>query len=278
MLLFLGIEFIDVTWLDFLDIFLVSILLFTVYNLLRGSIGLKILIGLIASYLFYLLVKAVQMDVLTKILEGFIEVGLILAIILFQQDIKKFLLLISRGAGIRSVFWGRLFLKKTAVARLNIEVLIQSLELLSKTSTGALLIITDNNSLPNYADTGEQLDSLLSKNLLSTIFFKNTALHDGAVIINNNRIVAAGCVLPISPLVELPTTCGLRHRAAATITEIEQDIIAIIVSEETGNVSISFRGNIYSQASLRLVSKTLYTFFNNVNRVGILLDNRKEVQ
>ena len=276
MFIFLGIDFIKVTWVDFLDIFLVSVLLFTVYNLLKGSVGLKILIGLIASYLFYLLVKAAQMDILTRIFGGFIEVGLILTIILFQREIKRFLLLISQGAGIQNIFWGRLFLRKTLPIRLNIEILIDSLEYLSKYSTGALLIIAHNNSLPNYVDTGERLDSLISKNLLLTIFFKNTALHDGAVIINNDRLLAAGCVLPISTSLELPTTCGLRHRAAASITELERDIIAIIVSEETGEVAISFHGDIHFQASLRLVSRTLYTFFNNTNRVSIMLNNMKQ--
>ncbi len=263
MLAFLGIDFISFTWIDFLDVILVSFLFFIVYNLVKKTIALKILIGLIMIYSFYLTVKAIQMDVLTGILAEFINVGLILAIILFQQEIKKFLILITQSPKIGENRLIKLFLKESPKQRTEFEIpiIIDTVQSLSTAYTGALLIIGKKNSLHTYVETGEYIDSRISKSLLLTIFFKNTPLHDGAVIVYRNKIIAAGCILPVSPLLELPVSCGLRHRAAASITEIEQDVIAIVVSEESGNIALSYQGNIYFKIELEQLKKVLTAFF-----------------
>lgn len=239
MLLF-GIGFLDIHWLDILDILLVTGLLYHLYQLVRGSVALKIFIGFLSVYLAYLVVRATEMALLTEILGKFIGVGVIAMIILFQNEIRRFLLLLGQSTDLQELFrWG----KDEEANPLSVEDILGAMQRMSKTKTGVLIVVSKNDPLKHYVASGDELDALVSQQLLSSIFFKNAPLHDGAVIIHNNRIVAARCILPVSPNPNIPVSMGLRHRAAVGITETT-DAIALTVSEETGNMSFIQEGQV----------------------------------
>ncbi len=240
-LLSINIGFLNFGWIDVIDIVLVSILLFQLYKLVRGSVAVNIFIGLLAIYLFYLLVRAFEMELLSSIFGQFINVGVIAAVILFQQEIRKFLLLVGRTTTINNerllnlLQWNKSLAPKE---RLDINAIVQAADELSSTKTGALIVITKNDELQGYIDTGDTIDAIISKRLLLSIFFKNSPMHDGAVIISSKgRIKATRCILPVSQNDKIPARYGLRHRASIGITEIS-DCIVLVVSEETGKLSI----------------------------------------
>jgi diadenylate cyclase len=245
-LFFIG--FIEVEWIDILDVFLVSLLLYQVYRLLKGSVAIKIFLGVLLVYLVYLLVKVSGMLLLQRILGQFIGVGVIAAFILFQQEIRKFLMLIGKttnfspGAMLLELFSKK---EKEAEEHFNLSAIIESANILSTSKTGALLVFARTSELKFYAESGDVVDAALSKRLLIAIFQKYSPLHDGAVIISKNRIKAARCILPVSENEEIPAHMGLRHRAAIGITEVT-DALVLVVSEETGNVSLVYNGKIFS--------------------------------
>jgi uncharacterized protein (TIGR00159 family) len=244
-LFFLG--FLEVTWIDILDILLVSLLLYQVYRLLKGSVAVKIFLGVLLVYSVYLLVKVVGMHLLQRILGQFIGVGVIAAFILFQQEIRKFLMLIGKTTNFNSkTMLKEMFSKKEKESedQFNINAIIESANILSSTKTGALVVFAKTSELKFYAESGDILDAELSKRLLIAIFQKYSPLHDGSVIIANNRIKAARCILPVSENEEIPAHLGLRHRAAIGITEVT-DSVVLIVSEETGNTSLAYNGKIF---------------------------------
>ncbi|MFT6715910.1 MAG: diadenylate cyclase [Saprospiraceae bacterium] len=225
---------------DAIDIFLVSVLLYQLYRLLRGTVAVNIFIGVIVIYFIGLMVNAMEMKLLGTIIKQFIGVGGIALIILFQQEIRKFLIFM----GMKS--WNnpqvRMFqkwfplTKNSSKATLNINALVQAIFSMAKTKTGALIILSNNTDLSFHVATGDKLDANLSARMLESIFFKNSPLHDGAVIIAKNKIIAARCVLPVTEKEDFPGHLGMRHRAATGITEVA-DCIALVVSEETGTVS-----------------------------------------
>ncbi len=244
-LFFIG--FLEVTWIDILDILLVSLLLYQVYRLLKGSVAIKIFLGVLLVYSVYLLVKVVGMHLLQRILGQFIGVGVIAAFILFQQEIRKFLMLIGKTTNFNSkTMLKEMFSKKEKESeeQFNINAIIESANILSSTKTGALVVFAKTSELKFYAESGDILDAELSKRLLIAIFQKYSPLHDGSVIIANNRIKAARCILPVSENEEIPAHLGLRHRAAIGITEVT-DSVVLIVSEETGNTSLAYNGKIF---------------------------------
>lgn len=236
-------DFLDLNILDFLDVLLVSVLLFQLYQLVRSTVAIKICIGLATTYLFWKLVGALQMDLLSEILGQFIGVGVIAILIVFQQEIRKFLLVIGSTSFqnqqnyVKSMFYPH---KKMP---LNLNPLLSACASMSLSKTGALLIISRNTKLGSYESTGELMNARLSSSLIESVFFKNNPLHDGAVILNRNRIAAARCILPVSETVGLPLHMGLRHRSAATLTEMT-DALAIVVSEETGNIAYLKQGRL----------------------------------
>jgi len=236
-------DFLDINILDFLDVLLVTILLFQLYHLVKGTVAIKICIGLAATYLFWKLVGALQMDLLSEILGQFIGVGVIAILIVFQQEIRKFLLMIGSTSFqnqqnyVKSMFYPQIH------STYNLKSLLTGCASMSSIRTGALLIISRNTKLGSYENTGELMNAKLTSSLLESIFFKNSPLHDGAVIINQNKIAAARCILPVSESVSLPMHMGLRHRAAATLTEMT-DAIAIVVSEETGKITYFKQGRL----------------------------------
>lgn len=248
--------FLDFDLLDLLDILLVSALLYQLYKLVRGTVAIKIFIGLASTYLFWKLVGALQMEVLSEILGQFIGVGVLAVIIVFQQEIRKFLLLIGTTSFSNKNDFFNLITKPKKGLALNINEIQTAFKSLSKTKTGALLIITRNTELGTYEDTGKRVDAKVGAPVLESIFFKNSPLHDGAVIITKNKIVAASCVLPVSDSVNLPTHMGLRHRSAASITEMT-DALALIVSEETGKIAYFKQGRLKENISLSTLEEYL---------------------
>ncbi len=244
--------FISIKWLDIVDIFLVAILIYQLYKLIKGTVAIRIFLGILAIYLFWKLVSAMQMELLSEILGQFIGVGVLALIIVFQQEIRRFLLLL----GSQSPFGGPNFIRKivswskneTKELNLNINAIVRACFNMSRNKTGALIVITKDSELKYHASTGDEVDAKLSASLLESIFFKNSPLHDGGVIIFNNRITAARCILPVSDKQDLPSKYGLRHRAAIGITE-NSTAIAIIVSEETGELSTARRGQLKNNLS-----------------------------
>jgi diadenylate cyclase len=242
--------FISIRFLDIVDIFLVAFLLYQLYMLIRGTVAIRIFIGIFAIYLFWLLVKAMNMALIGSILGQVIGVGVIALLIVFQQEIRRFLLLLGNRNFInQNIPFLRYFSQSTGVNIQNMDALIQACDSLSKNLEGGLIVISKGTELKTYTATGEILNADISERLILNIFYKNSPLHDGAIIILNNKILAAGCVLPVSNNPELPKELGLRHRAAVGMTE-NTDTIVIVISEQTGNISVSKNGKIYSMHSL----------------------------
>jgi uncharacterized protein (TIGR00159 family) len=230
---------------DVIDILLFAILLYEVYNLVKGTAAIRIFVGIILVYLIWKLVKTLQMQLLTEILGQFISVGFIALIVVFQPEIRQFLLMVGNARIIRNqsrrfLFWR---FKINNPVNLNIDNIVKACQKMATTRTGALIVITRQNELRQYIDTGQALEARIHELLLETIFFKNSPLHDGAVIISGNYIRAARCILPVSNRASIPTNCGLRHRSAVGLTE-RSDSIAIIISEERGYISYSVDGQL----------------------------------
>jgi diadenylate cyclase len=239
--------FINVRIIDLLDILLVALLLYVLYKLIRKTVAMNIFIGILAIYIIWKLVTLVQMELLSDILGQFISVGVIALLIVFQQELRKFLLLLGTPKFLPQP-WVRLLSRRlkreTGEVVKNVETVIHAANQLSADRTGALIIMARDNKLPDMIQTGVELNATLSAELLLSIFFKNNPLHDGAVIVDGDRIRAARCILPVSGNKELPGHYGLRHRAGTGISE-QSDAIAIMISEETGLISYAIKGRIY---------------------------------
>lgn len=233
------------TWLDVLDILLVWILLYQLYKLVRGSVAARIFAGIISIYLVYLIVRAAGMELLTSILDQFIGVGVIAALIVFQQEIRRFLLLIGKTTSFNESFFRNIFKRSGQEDHLNLIPIIEAAKSMAATNTGGLIVFAKGSELKFYAESGDELNAQISKRLLQSIFFKNSPLHDGAVIIASNRIKAARCILPVSEDRNLPANLGLRHRAALGMAEVT-DAIILSVSEETGQLSLAYDGKLES--------------------------------
>ena len=235
--------FIDIRLLDIIDILLVAYLLFELYRLLRGTVAINILIGIIAIFLIWKLVDALKMELLSEILGAFISVGFIALIVIFQKEIRQFLLALGTPTFLKKrkgkfLFWT---FDMQYRAELDIDKIIVASQRMADAKQGALIVITKKNELRSYIETGVKIDAQISPHLLENIFYKNSPLHDGALIISNNKIAAAGCILPVSDNSNLPPRMGLRHRAAIGITE-QSDAVAIIVSEQNGKISFCKEG------------------------------------
>lgn len=255
-----------------IDIALVAALLYQVYKLLKGSVAIKIFLGFLSLYLIYLLVRAVRMELLSAILGQFMGVGVIAAIIIFAPEIRKFLLIVGRS----SIFsddnvWKDIlfFWKKKENSAFNISPIIDAAKVLAGSNTGALLVISSTVELKFYAESGDILDAELSKRLLISIFNKYSPLHDGAVIIHRGRIKAARCILPVTER-EVPAQFGLRHRAGIGMSEAT-DALILMVSEETGQVSMAKNGKVLHNLSFQEVREIINDYLNHED-----LDDRFE--
>jgi diadenylate cyclase len=247
-----------------IDIALVATLLYQVYKLLKGSVAIKIFLGFLSIYLIYLLVRALRMELLSEILGQFMGVGVIAAIIIFAPEIRKFLLIIGRSSLLsEDNSWSNFlfFWRKKENSAFNISPIIDATKTLAGSNSGALIVISSNTGLKFYAESGDILDAELSKRLLISIFNKYSPLHDGAVIIYKGRIKAARCILPVTER-EVPAQFGLRHRAAIGMSEAT-DALILIVSEETGQVSMAKNGKIMHNMSFQEVRETINDYLNN---------------
>jgi uncharacterized protein (TIGR00159 family) len=231
---------------DVVDIFLVALMLFYIYRLMRDSRSLNVFNGIMVFIVTWLFVSQVlQMRLLGSILDKLVSVGVIALIVLFQDDIRKFLY--NLGAHRRMKALTRFFTSskgkgkvKKDVKEMIMPIVMASMNM-SKGKVGALIVIERTVSLADVVVTGEQIDALINQRLIENIFFKNSPLHDGAVVISKRRIKAAGCILPVSHDLDIPKELGLRHRAAMGVSQ-ESDAVAVVVSEETGGISVAVNG------------------------------------
>lgn len=255
MIFLFSIGFLEIGWIEVIDILLVTVLLYQLYKLLTGSVALKIFLGLLSIYLLYLVVRAAGMELLTIILGQFMGVGVLAAIILFQPEIRRFLLLIGKTTAFNNDRFFRSFpWRREQSDKLSLTPFIEASKTLAGKNTGALIVFAKSSELKYYAESGDLIDAVISKRLLMSIFNKNSPLHDGAVIISGSRIKAARCILPVSENQEIPASMGLRHRAAIGLTEIT-DSVVLVVSEETGQIALVRNGEVYrnlSSADLRV--------------------------
>ena len=257
MTLLVALDFIKFRFTDVLDILIVAIILFELYSLLKGTTAIRIFWGIALLYLSYGLASLFHLTLLSEIMGPVISVGMIALIVVFQPEIRTFLLFIGNRKFFK-ILNGRLTRKDNPEMYINdIDAIVRACKRMSSSQTGALIIMAKEAPLDNFLNTGEKLDASVSRELLENIFFKNSPLHDGAVIIKNHRIAAARCILPVSKNENLPTDLGLRHRSAIGATTLT-DAIAIVVSEQTGSISICKEGNISRDIS-PLVLKQMLT-------------------
>ncbi len=233
---------------DVLDILLVALLLYQLYRLLRGTNVMRIFWAIVFIYISSKLFDLLHMRLCSQILGGVMSVGLIALVIVFQPEIRKFLLLIGTKTQLtgdtmvkRFQFWRSGVRNKPGV---NFEPYIQACMHMSQSKTGALIIFKRLNSVEELVKTGEVVNAVVSSPLLETLFFKNSPLHDGAVIVSGNTVLAARCILPVTSRLDIDPNLGLRHRSAIGVTE-GLDVVAVIVSEETGAISYAVGGEIH---------------------------------
>ncbi len=231
-------DFVEFSFLDVLDILLVAILLYYTYKLLKGTVAINIFIGIALIFLIWKITQALKMEMLSGILGYLLSGGVIALIIVFQQEIRKFLLMIgtTNFSNKRNFFKQLKFLQSEITSEIETDQIIEACSSMSRSKTGALIVIERTNSLDFLINTGDVMNALVNKVLLESIFYKNSPLHDGATIIRDNYVVATRVILPISDSTIIPSRFGLRHRAAIGVSE-KTDAVCLLVSEETGEIS-----------------------------------------
>ena len=234
----INLDFIDFSFLDVLDIILVAVLLYYIYKLLKGTVAINIVIGIALIFLIWKITQALRMEMLSGILGYLLSGGVIALIIVFQQEIRKFLLMIgSTNFSTKRGFLTQLkFLQSEINIETDVTTIIATLKHLSKTKTGVLLVIERTNKLDFLINSGDTMNALVNEAIIESIFYKNSPLHDGATIIRDNYIVATRVILPVSDNTKIPSRFGLRHRAAIGVSE-KTDAVCLLVSEETGELS-----------------------------------------
>lgn len=263
MIFLFRVGFLEVSWVDIIDIALVSVLLYQVYKLIRGSIAVNIFLGIMALYLIYLIVRAAQMELLATILGQFMGVGVLAMIILFQPEIRKFLLVIGRSTEFRENIIKSISNWRTSYHdEFNIHEVIEAAKTFKATKTGALIVFSRDVELRFYVETGDMINAQVSKRLLISIFNKYSPLHDGAVVIHKGRIKAARCILPVSENDHLPPHFGLRHRAAVGMSE-NTDTLVLAISEETGRLILARNGKYLRALKLKQVEAKILAYLHN---------------
>ena len=250
--------FIKLGLFDIVDILIVAFILFQLYRLVKGTAAVNILAGIFTIYLAWLLMKAFNMKLITSILGQFMSVGVIALLIVFQQEVRRFLLLLGSRYNLQNIFNLHKFFAKPAIGDAVADAIVTACVNFSATKTGALIVFQLNTELYNYAQSGVMLKSLVSSELIENIFWKNTPLHDGAVIIKDGKILAARCIMPVSDRRDIPGSMGLRHRAALGISAVS-DAYVVVVSEETGNITFFKDGNY----KVRVSPEELKRFLSN---------------
>jgi len=240
-------DFLDMSFTDVLDILLVGFIIFALFKWIRGSSAMSIFIAIVFLFMLKLLVYALNMKMMNALLDTVLDVGVIALIVIFQPEVRRFLT--SLGNRATSVSrskagkWLQHLVGRAAVDSLeqeSVHEITEACRTMSQGKVGALIVFPHFNTLDEIISTGDVIDAKISRRLILNLFFKNSPLHDGAMIISHNRIVAARCTLPITSRTDIPASYGMRHKAAIGITE-DTDAEVIVVSEETGNVTV-FKG------------------------------------
>ena len=244
---------------DFIDILLAAFLLYYTYKLMKASGSIKVFTGILVFILIWLVVTQVlEMKLLGSIFDTLMNVGVIALIVLFQDEIRRFLLTLGSHRHVSAL--ARLFNGAKKEVLKHDDIMVMACLSMGKQKVGALIVIEHNVPLDEIVRTGEMIDAAINQRLIENIFFKNSPLHDGAMVISKKRIKAAGCILPVSHDLNIPKELGLRHRAAMGISQ-QSDAHAIIVSEETGAISVAYRGQFY----LRLNAEELESMLTKEN-------------
>ncbi len=262
--------FVPFSFIDFIDIILVAVIMYWIYRMTRGTNAPYIFTGIIAIYLLWVVVRTLNMELLSTILGQVISVGAIAVIIVFQPELRRFLQMI----GMRQKhlnFITRIFSPADEQQKTDIATIASACREMAETKTGALIVIGQQSDLRLIAEGGIALDAKVTKTLLKNIFFKNAPLHDGAVLVEGDRIVAAKCILPVTQS-EVPKEFGTRHRSAIGMSEIS-DAIIVVVSEETGHISIAHGGEIRQNIEPARLLQTLQRYLSLNTRKR----NKKEV-
>lgn len=252
--------FLSMSFLDILDILLVALIIFVVFRWIHDSPAMNIFLAIIFIYFLMVVVDALHMKLMSKLVSTFIDVGVLALIIIFQPEIRHFLMRFGAGTKFGSN-WRKLFNrifgdKETSVDNVVVNELTEACRVMGQDKTGALIVIPHQVNLDHIVQTGDRIDAVVSRRLIMNIFFKNSPLHDGAMVINGDRIVAARCTLPITDRTDIPASYGMRHKAAIGITE-QSDASVIVVSEETGGISFVKEGKL--------------TAIGNINELKLLL-------
>ncbi len=258
--------FLEMSFADILDIFLLGLIIFFAFKWLRGSSAMSIFVAIVSLYLIRVLVSAFNMRLMTAIMETVLDVGVIALIIIFQPEIRKFL--ISLGNRYMNSAKGREIVNRILGKRVAsmadseaVNDITEACRRMSEDKTGALIVLAHRTPLDDIIGTGDKIDAAVHRRLIMNLFFKNSPLHDGAMVISGNRIVAARCTLPITERTDIPANYGMRHKAAIGITEVS-DADVIVVSEETGKISFIKGGDV--------------TPIQNINELKLLLNNSME--
>lgn len=243
-------EFLHVlTWRDMLDVILVAVVIYNLLLLIRGTRAVQVLIGILLVAAVHYVAGALRLVTLQRVIEAFLIVLPFAIVVLFQQEIRRALAQFGRYP-----LWGLATHQKVET---SFDQIVLASTTLASRKVGALIVIERLDGLRNYIENGITLDALISYDLLLNIFSPDTPLHDGAVIIQNDRLAAAGCFLPLTSNPELSKAFGTRHRAALGMSE-ETDALAVVVSEETGTISVAFDGTMTRDLDSRTLRNTLY--------------------
>ena len=253
-------EFLQIGFIELIDIALVAILIYQLYKIVKGTVAINIFIGLAAIYLLWKVVSAFNFQLLGEILGQFIGVGVIILAIVFQQELRKFLMMIGKGKVMKNKGLFKFNFSVEHDNHLNTHAIAKACEDMAKTKTGAIMVVTQMDDLAVFSEGGVEMNAEISVPMIESIFYKNSPLHDGAVIIRNNKIISARCVLPVSNNEDFPGHLGMRHRAAVGITE-ESDAIAIIVSEETGGITYVKDGELFTKRTAQQLEQFLNRVF-----------------
>ena len=258
--------FLEMSIADILDIILLGLMIFFAFKWLRGSSAMSIFVAIVSLYLIRVLVSAFNMRLMTAIMDMVLDVGVLAIIVIFQPEIRKFLTRLGnrymntqRGRAILDRILGRKSVSLAGGEAVN--DLTEACRRMAEDKTGALIVLAHNTPLDDIISTGDPIDASIHRRLIMNLFFKNSPLHDGALVISGNRIAAARCTLPITERTDIPANYGMRHKAAIGITE-ETDADVIVVSEETGRISFVKGGTV--------------TPIQNINELKLLLNTAME--
>lgn len=250
---------------DILDITIVALLLYYLYKIMKESGTINIFYGVLAFIVVWVVSSEIlQMRLIGSILDKFMSIGLLVLVIIFQDQIKRFLVELGskkRWTFLTSLFHHRKEGDDSAELHKRVIPIVYACMSMAKSKTGALIVIEQDVSLENYEKTGDMIDAEINSRLIENIFFKNSPLHDGALIIAGGRIKGAGCILPVSHDTDVPRSLGLRHRSALGISQAT-DAFAIVVSEETGNISVASHGRLSTRLTSTELEKRLSALHN----------------